>query len=340
MANKTLVAALTATTFLVSGVAMAADQGSTGGASQGKTSAALTNAEQDFGKVSHQGSRAYQDMALTRLAIFEGQTAQAKKLVAEADGALTKAKSEDAALIKAEAALPGFKQAGGMEAKAAGGGAPAGHDAAASSQAWLPVYSTISVGEDLKASPGKRKALDDANASLRKGDRKGAFERLKVADVGMKIVEAVLPLEQSINDVHQASALINDGKYFEGSQLLRKVEASARFNVSDYTEGANGRLVYSHVSDLGRSAGNDRQLASSDGPEPYSAPDPQYAPMKGEPTIQPAKPTTVSLTDGQKVGGPAAGPEPYAAQDPQYKPMGKEPVIHPSKAAQPSLSQH
>lgn len=46
---------------------------------------------------------------------------------------------------------------------------------------------------------------------------------------------AVVPLEQTIDNVHQAAGLINDGKYYEASQLLRQAQDSERFDVTNIT---------------------------------------------------------------------------------------------------------
>lgn len=302
MTNKRLAAALTAATFLVSGVAFAAERAQEPPASSTATTEMKT-AEKDFGKVSQDASLAYQDIALARLAIFEGQTNEAKKLASDADGALAKAKTADTTLMRADVDLrtPGMEQ--GKDSSSA---QPAEHDGSMQkgehqATAYLPVYSTITLGEAYKVSPEKRKAVADANESLRKGDQKGAIDKLKLANVDMSIVEAVLPLNQTIADVHDATTMINDGKFYEGSQVLRKVQASVRFDISNYKEGANGHLVYSHVSDIGKAAAG-----------------------------------------GQMSQASAAGePEPYTAPDPQYKPMGQEPVMHGMpKSAPPSLTEH
>ena len=199
---------------------------------------------------------------------------------------------------------------------------------AAQSTLWLPVDGVISLDEDYTASPAKTKAVAEANEHLHKGDRKAAMEKLKLADVGMSIVQEVVPLQQTITDVHQAATLMNAGKYFEGSQALRNIQSSARFEVATYVSGAHGKAVYSKASDLGKSSPAHASAAvTANGPEPYAAPDPQYKPMTSEPVLQTTKAAPVALTDGTPVDGPAAGPEPYSAPTPQYTPMTSEPVI-------------
>ena len=230
--QTTLLATLMATTLLASSIAVAAsEQHQQDNAASGK----LTKTEQDFGKLSADGARAFQDLALTRLAIFEGHADQAKKLAGEADAALNKAKGDEATFIKADSSLSAPPQAAGQSA------APA--------KEWLPVDGVISLDEDYSASPAKAKAVAEANEHLRKGDRKAAIEKLKLADVGMSVVQEILPLRQTIADVHQAATLIDQGKFYESSQALRKVQASARFDVATYIAGSGGKITYAHMSD-------------------------------------------------------------------------------------------
>ena len=99
--------------------------------------------------------------------------------------------------------------------------------------AWLPVDGSIMIDEDFKASASKTAAVADANKSLKGGDRKGALEKLKLADMKVVVVVAVLPVEQTITQVNQAVTMINDGKYYEASQELRQVQASERFDMVD-----------------------------------------------------------------------------------------------------------
>ena len=52
---------------------------------------------------------------------------------------------------------------------------------------WLPVDGSITINEDYTAIPAKTAAVADANKSLESGDRKGAMEKLKLADMNVEI---------------------------------------------------------------------------------------------------------------------------------------------------------
>ena len=250
MHSRTLIAALAATTMLAGGYAFAADQPKGGAAVPPGHAAAV----KDFGKLSADGARGYQDIKLARLAIFDGNVGGAKTIVARAEAEFDKAKSDDSVFTKAEAAMRTrmvakaddgksadsgkADTAAAPDAKAdaqAGNGAQAGNNAQTGSGAqdvnkpiaWLPVDGVIGLSEDYSAQPAKAQAVAKANDSLAKGDKKGAMDTLKLAGVNLDVVTAVVPLQRTLGDVHDAVQMIDAGKYYEGSQKLRAVETSA-----------------------------------------------------------------------------------------------------------------
>ena len=244
MHSRTLIAALAATTMLAGGYAFAADQPQGGAAVPPGHAAAV----KDFGKLSADGARGYHDIKLARLAIFDGDVGGAKTIVARAEAEFDKAKSDDSVFTKAEAAMrtrmvakaddgksADSGKAGTAAAPDAKAGAQAGNDAQTGNGAqdvnkpiaWLPVDGVIGLSEDYSAQPAKAQAVAKANDSLAKGDKKGAMDTLKLAGVDLDVVTAVVPLQQTLGDVHDAVQMIDAGKYYEGSQKLRAVETSA-----------------------------------------------------------------------------------------------------------------
>ena len=235
--RRALVAFLVSGTFLSCGGAWAAAQQSP---EDQKPSQQQKVADQDFGRLSSDAARGFQDITLTRLAIFDGRTDAAKKYVTDADSAFGKAKTDESVFTKAEADLKPADhditaKSGKTDAAANNSSDRAPSDQAQMNkpEAWLPVDAAMSVDEDFSASPSKAAAVADANNSLHSGDRSGAMEKLKLADTNVAISLAVVPLNQTIDNVHQAASLINDGKYYEGSQLLRKVVNSERYTITD-----------------------------------------------------------------------------------------------------------
>ena len=99
---------------------------------------------------------------------------------------------------------------------------------------WLPVDASITIDEDFSASPEKKAAVADANKSLGNGDRKGSIEKLKLSGVNIDVAVLAVPLNDTIAKVQQAANMINDGKYYEASQLIKQVQDSARSDVMDF----------------------------------------------------------------------------------------------------------
>jgi len=226
--RTSLAAALVATTFL-GGAALAAEQSAKPTAAQ-ETSARKA-VERDVGKLSKDGAQAFRDMHLARVAIFDADPAKAQDFVGKAQAALAKARTDDAVFNRAEADLKtpadvsAAKTAADTSAKA---GKPAGEQVA-----WVPVDAQLTLGEDFVATPEKAGAVAEANKHLAKGDRKGALEKLRLADVDVDFVMAVLPLDKTVADVNQAATLLGQGKYYEANALLKTAEDRTRFDVID-----------------------------------------------------------------------------------------------------------
>jgi hypothetical protein len=236
--RKALILALTATTLLTASLARAASEPTPG---QQTPKLEKTSANKDFGKLSADGSNAFQDLTLTRLAIFDGRIDDAKKYIQRAEAAFGKAKTDETVFTKAEADLKQPKAKTTPTDQTVGAAPPAVNKPVADKSmaqidkpiAWLPVDGAISINEDYTGNSTKAAAVAEANKSLKSGDRNEAMEKLKLADLDIDITLAVVPLEQTINDVHQAAGLINDGKYYEASQLLRQAQDGERFDVSN-----------------------------------------------------------------------------------------------------------
>jgi len=239
--GKAFVLALTAATLVTAGWARAASDSPP---SEQTQKSHQTEANKAFSKVSADGSSGFQDLTLTRIAIFDGRTDDAKKFVQRAETAFDKAKSDETVFTEAEADLkpPIVKPAPSNQTVGAAASVPNASDKSSADQktpeqlkkpiAWLPVDGAIAINEDYTGNSEKTAAVADANKHLKRGDRNSALEKLKLADLDLDVTLAVVPLEQTISDVHQAANLINDGKYYEASQLLRQAQDGERFDVT------------------------------------------------------------------------------------------------------------
>jgi hypothetical protein len=222
--NKSVfVAALMATTLISIAAVRAENQTPL---DQKKATPQMASAEKGFDKLSSEGSGAYYDLSLARLAIFEGRIDDAKKFINRAEAAFNKARTDESVFVKAESAL---------RQPVKGTAAPAPADDSKTAQfktpiTWLPIEGSITIDEDYTVDPAKTAAVAEANKSLKNGDRKGAVKKLELANIKVSVVLGVMPLEETIGKVHQAAALINDGKYYEAGQYLRLIQASERFD--------------------------------------------------------------------------------------------------------------
>jgi hypothetical protein len=215
----------------------------------------MQTAEKDFIQLSADATRAYQDLTISRFDIFDGRVDDAKKHIDDAVKGFDKAKTDETVFTKAEADMMPSKQTTNQP-----GTSQPSSDQAQKPIAWLPVDATVMINEDYTLNPAKSAAVADANKSLKSGDRKAAMEKLKLASLDTDVVMAVVPLDKTINDVHQAAQLIDSGKYYEGSQLLRQVQNAERFDSMDIsgmpTKAAN-------CIDHDRDRGELRDLAAS-----------------------------------------------------------------------------
>ncbi|MCJ2089562.1 YfdX family protein, partial [Methylobacterium sp. E-005] len=193
--NRSIVIALVAATAL-GGAAFAAEQ-----AAAPHETPAQKAADADAGKLSKDGAQAFQDLQLTRLAIFEANPAQAKDMIGRAQAAFAKAKTDDTVFMKAEADLKSPADMAGQKGMASSATAqPAATDDKPSSNqsknpvAWVPVDAQLTLGDEFVATPEKASAVTEANKNLAQGDQKGAMEKLKLAHVDVNFTMAVLPL--------------------------------------------------------------------------------------------------------------------------------------------------
>ncbi len=230
--SNAFLVAIGATTILTAGAVWAAD---TAPLKEANATPQQGAADKDLARFSADGAAAFENIVLTRRALYEGRTDDAKKFVALADAGFNKAKADDTVYTKAEADLkaPAAK-AGGAKTSSSVDAEPDAATATATEKkpiAWVPIDGSITIAEDITGDVAKTAAVADANTSLKKGDREGAVQKLKVAGIEVAIVLAVMPIDMTIDKVHKAAGLIDAGKYYEGGQELRMAQADERFDM-------------------------------------------------------------------------------------------------------------
>ena len=146
---------------------------------------------------------AIQNIHGARLAIFNGDTDSATKMV-------TKAKSDldQASKTASDYAVKTSKSS------------------ASGDETYLPFDSSIALVEGYMPSAEKQPAIDTANKHLAKGDSQKAVKTLKEANVDVTVSAALIPLDKTMSHIGDAQKLISDGKYYEANLALKAVEDS------------------------------------------------------------------------------------------------------------------
>jgi len=223
----------TSKALLAAFLGVALSVGAAAGVAKAETpaSAALkTEADHDFGRLSKAGAQAFEELRRARLAIFNADPLTAQTWVDAATTALERAKTDETVYMKAESelsVLPRLKKALETSDKDA--------QPTSKKMAWLPVDTQMILGEDFVETPQKKAALEEANKSLAKGDKKEALEKLKLAEVDVSSIVAVVPLDQTISDVKEAGSLMEKRKYYEASVILKNIGERVRYLVVSET---------------------------------------------------------------------------------------------------------
>jgi len=189
--------------------------------------------DKDFGRLSTAGASAFDDVHLARLAIFDGKTEEATKLVADAKTSLAVARSDDTVFMKAETAF-----------HVASNAAPPPQVGTAKnpvSVAWIPIDGELVLGESFQSTPEKAAAVVTARKTLQRGDSAKTLETIKLAGVDVDYTMALAPLEASISDLDRADQLIASHDYYGASQALRHAEAGVRYDEIDDVANVNAK---------------------------------------------------------------------------------------------------
>lgn len=158
-----------------------------------QTAAALNIAEQGFVAV--------QDVRMSRLAIFQGVPEHAVKLT----DAAAKLLADDSTDWK-KFASTGKKAAGNDQ--------------------YIVIDGEMGISENFVATPAKQEAIKKANEQISKGDKKGAIETLRLADIAVTQNLYLLPLKHAQKTVAEAQKLLAEKKYYEANLALKAVEDS------------------------------------------------------------------------------------------------------------------
>ncbi|EFF0761879.1 YfdX family protein [Escherichia coli] len=180
---------------LVSGYALASS------ANQSPDIQSLTPSQaRAIDNIAQAGNTAMQDVQLARIALFDGDTSGAKRLLNDAKRKINDDQTDWSKYIKKNKKTP------------------------IDGDGYVVINATMSVSEDYQASEAKNKAVRDANERIKKGDKKGALEVLKLAGITVSESQVLMPLKATRNDIQKALDLFNEGKYYQSNLMLLSAE--------------------------------------------------------------------------------------------------------------------
>lgn len=130
--------------------------------------------------IAQAGNTAMQDVQLARIALFDGDTSGAKRLLNDAKRKINDDQTDWSKYIKKNKKTP------------------------IDGDGYVVINATMSVSEDYQASEAKNKAVRDANEKIKNGDKKGALEVLKLAGITVSESQVLMPLKATRNDIQKA----------------------------------------------------------------------------------------------------------------------------------------
>lgn len=152
--------------------------------------------------IAEQGFSALQDVRMARLAIFQGVPEHAVTLTDAAAKLLADDSTDWSKFTKTS------KKATLLNDK------------------YIVIDGTLSISDNFIATPEKQDAIKSANEKLAKGDKKGALETLRLADISVAENLYLLPLKQSQKIVAEAQKLLKEKKYYEANLALKAIDDS------------------------------------------------------------------------------------------------------------------
>ncbi|QID16410.1 YfdX family protein [Nitrogeniibacter mangrovi] len=147
-------------------------------------------------KVSDDGRQAMEDVHAARIALFNGDTDTARKLVHEAQQRLTRTSTDEQAL---------------------------GHDGQYDRNL-VSIDGQLVVGHDYVATPEKTRHIVKGQAHLKAGQPQQAVEELRLADADVGYTRLLMPLKATRKHVDEAAALIYSGNNYDANLALKAAE--------------------------------------------------------------------------------------------------------------------
>jgi hypothetical protein len=145
----------------------------------------------DTRKFSQAGHSAMMNIGDARLAIFNGDTKTALKLMESAKTFLVQAEKDSPAKLQS-----------------------------------VPVDGQLALADDFMMTPEKKAHVDKANESFKKGDQATGLAELHQGAIDVNYTRWWLPMAPTETHLDKAISLANDSKYYEANLALKAIEDS------------------------------------------------------------------------------------------------------------------
>ncbi|WP_322867532.1 YfdX family protein [Aquicoccus sp. G2-2] len=164
---------------------------------------------------------AFASVHQARLALYDGQTDAAKKLVQSARDAFTGDMAKYLIKVAPKTAKTDTKTAD--KTTAADSSTTQAANAQPSELA-VPLDTSFDVAENFVFTDAHKKPVKDAQEAMKKGDKAGAAAALINGEVDIDISAMVVPVKQTITDLQAVLSDINAGKFYDANLKLKTVE--------------------------------------------------------------------------------------------------------------------
>jgi hypothetical protein len=167
-------------------------------------------AEHPILQLSEEGLKALRAVYAARLAIFEGETKEAEKLLSHAKAELGEAaKTAEKIAFKSKKAYTGTL---------------------------IPIDARLTLADDFVFTPEKAAKIAKVNEHLKKGETKQALEMLRDAGIYLNLTAVLLPLEPTTSAVDKAIKLLGEDKYYEANLALKAAEDGVIIDSQSFIE--------------------------------------------------------------------------------------------------------
>ena len=227
--------------------------------------------------MSEHGLAAMNDVHMARMAVNDGDVDNAKQLLKEAQTLLAKVKSENQPVTITTEVKVGDKPAKKetvsekpdlipilsdmkvIEGMVAADNATSTKPKTAGSEGPAASGKAEATAKQAKAAgtAAKMVAANTANEQLNKGDRNGAIETLKAADLGLVSEVVSMPLAETSTHVDKALALIDKGQLHEANLELKQAKDELVVDTTVIVEPVNAAAT----NNPGRTGNSPQQAA-------------------------------------------------------------------------------